>query len=462
MRPRHAPTRSLFILLGLVVSLFVGVNVYFQSHTRQIETDALSVATNAAPSIERLTRARAVLRHMEAQTGLAIGEVLDHRPFDRSFFDADDRELHVEIGAYVDLPAYAGERALFRDADQAIDTFERSVDRVLGLLERGEVQAAREHLRQNMRPAATRAATALQRLIDLNAQQVTASGLRILEARGQVQLLSILLQGITVLVAVLLIWLTVRTTRASQRLSDERRRIAELRAEELEQFAGRVAHDLKNPLQSISARMELVKRQGGDESFARLATQVRSMSMMIDGLLEFAMSGAAPQTHARAELGRIVDGVVATVRDEADAQQIDLELAPMPPAALAINAGALTSILANLLRNAIKFTADRPLRRVSLRATEQNGRVRIEVEDTGPGIPPGKEEALFAPFVRLDTSRRVPGLGLGLATVKRLAEASGGAVGVRSRPGEGACFWVELPRVDVPVPRHARQSPVVN
>ncbi|HSN27879.1 MAG TPA: HAMP domain-containing sensor histidine kinase, partial [Kofleriaceae bacterium] len=68
---------------------------------------------------------------------------------------------------------------------------------------------------------------------------------------------------------------------------------------------------------------------------------------------------------------------------------------------------------------------------------------RIEVQDTGPGIPPGEDPRIFEPYVQLD--RTGGSIGLGLATVQRLARAHGGNVGVISPPGRGALFWVELP-----------------
>jgi signal transduction histidine kinase len=448
VKPSFSRARLLYVLLSIAVGLFVAVNAYFQTHAQQIEDSALSVADNAAPSIQRLTRVLSTLRHMEIHTGLAIGDVSAHRPLDRRFFEADDHALHAEIGAYLALPAYAGERELFREADQSVDDFERAVDRVLGQLSRKDVEEAREEIRRSMHPAAARASIAIERLIDVNAEQVSLSSWRIVHLRKRVRALSYLLELLAITIASLLIIFIVRATRATQRLSDERRRTAEVRADELEKFAGRVAHDLKNPLQAIGTRVQLAQRRTGDESFVRLSQQVRSMSTMIDGLLEFAMSGAAPQKNARADLARLAEEVTATVRDEAEAREVTLKLEPIPATLVVITAGALTSILSNLLRNAIKFTAGRPVRQVCLRGLEQDSVVRIEVEDTGPGIPVGEEQTLFAPFVRLESTQTVPGLGLGLATVKRLVEAWGGEVGVRSVVGEGACFWVELPRAD--------------
>jgi len=87
--------------------------------------------------------------------------------------------------------------------------------------------------------------------------------------------------------------------------------------------------------------------------------------------------------------------------------------------------------------------------------------VRVEVEDTGPGLPPGIEHSIFEPYVRAPGVTQ-PGLGLGLATVKRFADSHGGAVGVL-RAEAGTVFWFELPRApDLPPDQNAAMSPSVD
>ena len=105
------------------------------------------------------------------------------------------------------------------------------------------------------------------------------------------------------------------------------------------------------------------------------------------------------------------------------------------------------SVFGNVLGNAVKYIGAAPAgaRHVHVRVIEENGQVRVEVEDTGPGIAPDAQDAIFEPYVRGPNTTQ-PGLGLGLATVKRIVEAHGGAVGVRSIVGKGSCFWFELPR----------------
>src|SRR5262249_38707357 len=95
--------------------------------------------------------------------------------------------------------------------------------------------------------------------------------------------------------------------------------------------------------------------------------------------------------------------------------------------------------------NAIKYMGDAPVRRVRVDVHEGARSVRIEVSDTGPGVPFALRSHLFDPYVR-GADSNVPGLGLGLATVRRLAEAHGGGTGMEPARGGGSVFWFELPK----------------
>jgi signal transduction histidine kinase len=99
----------------------------------------------------------------------------------------------------------------------------------------------------------------------------------------------------------------------------------------------------------------------------------------------------------------------------------------------------------NLVSNAIKFTPEGGDVRVSV--TPVNGVVRLEVADTGIGIAPEEQDRLFERFFRASTAseHQIPGTGLGLYITRAIVEAHGGSVAVRSGPGEGSSFCIELP-----------------
>ena len=116
----------------------------------------------------------------------------------------------------------------------------------------------------------------------------------------------------------------------------------------------------------------------------------------------------------------------------------------------------LKQVLLNLLSNAVKYNRKGGLVNLSVEETAE-GRVRINVHDTGPGIAPEKLKLVFTPFERLGIEQTgIEGTGLGLALSKRLSEAMGGTLGVESAVGRGSTFWVELSQTDSPVDRIER------
>lgn len=110
----------------------------------------------------------------------------------------------------------------------------------------------------------------------------------------------------------------------------------------------------------------------------------------------------------------------------------------------------LAQCLLNLLSNAIKYNKQKGSIIITCR-TEENGRVRLEVSDTGYGIAEEKVGQIFTPFERLGAEHTdIEGTGLGLALTKRLMESMGGSIGVRSEKDRGSSFWLELPRANAP------------
>jgi signal transduction histidine kinase len=166
---------------------------------------------------------------------------------------------------------------------------------------------------------------------------------------------------------------------------------------------------------------------------------------LVDNVFDFARSGGAPSPDAAAGVLEVVDQVVEEARSVDPAERPEIQVGPLPDCAVRCSRGVLSSILGNLVRNAIKFMRDSAERRISIRVVEVGDAVRFEVEDTGPGVPPGLEEAIFLPYVRGEGVTQ-PGLGLGLATVRRFCEAHGGTAGVRSTSGRGSVFFFTLPR----------------
>jgi CheY-like chemotaxis protein/anti-sigma regulatory factor (Ser/Thr protein kinase) len=155
----------------------------------------------------------------------------------------------------------------------------------------------------------------------------------------------------------------------------------------------------------------------------------------------------------------VVAETVSLIRPLADQHQVLLVNPPLSCAShVQGDRQRLKQILLNLLSNAVKY--NRQGGRVELECGPgDDGRLRIQVVDTGPGIAAEAMGQLFVPFERLGNEQSgVEGAGLGLPLSRRLAEAMGGTLDVASVPGQGSSFWVELPQAEGPVQRAERRQ----
>jgi signal transduction histidine kinase len=356
------------------------------------------------------------------------------------------RAMDDAITAYLQLPNDERERQLWADILHAKDALNSAVDRCLMRPEGSGASTA--DLMRDVSTAADALSGAITRDIELNASRAHGSALGIEQtyarARALASVMALLCVAITVLGAVGL----RRGFREHTELARKHRMVVEERASELEAFAGRVAHDILSPLGVVNMAMRAASTATNEATRAQMADRgsaaIKRIDRLVNGLLAFAVAGAKPDPDARADVALVVEEVSPELRAAAAEAKVDLTMHVDVQSAVACNPGVLASVISNLAQNAIKYVASSEVRVVEVRAMQRRDVVRIEVADTGPGLPPGLEAHVFEPYVR-GKNEKARGIGLGLATVKRIADAHGGAVGVVSRPGSGCTFWVELP-----------------
>ncbi|MFQ5457242.1 MAG: ATP-binding protein [Myxococcota bacterium] len=237
----------------------------------------------------------------------------------------------------------------------------------------------------------------------------------------------------------------------------ETRRLEKMRSD----FIANVSHELKTPLTAIRGYAEtLSETPPGDpaQSLNFLRTILRHanrLSALVDDLLELSRieGGEAPLNPEPVELAPCVNRVLQAVAPGARRRNVSFTAA-IDDSLPAIHADprALETILSNLVNNAAKYADEGG--HVTVRARAEEGTVRIEVADSGPGIPPEHLPRLFERFYRVDASRsrEQGGTGLGLAIVKHLCQALGGRAEVDSAPGRGSVFGVVLPAAQTPPP----------
>lgn len=276
---------------------------------------------------------------------------------------------------------------------------------------------------------------------------------------------------------------------------------AETRAQEIERITESRArlmrgfsHDLKNPLGAADGHADLLEsgvlgelQPKQRDSLRRIRRTIGDALGLIDELVELARaeSGQLELRLVDVPVGRISREVVDEQMPRAEAKGLRLTIDDRPAPAAVADAARVRQILANLVTNAIKYTPEgmvtvrvgterRPVG--ELQAVTVLGRrhddavlkpvvagnamhapwVRIDVEDTGPGIPAEQQARMFEEFSRLSTD--TPGAGLGLAISRSLAEAMGGSITVRSKPGEGSCFTLWLRPAAAEVADSARRE----
>jgi PAS domain S-box-containing protein len=255
-----------------------------------------------------------------------------------------------------------------------------------------------------------------------------------------------------------------------KRLEELRSRSAELEAQNRRiqeasrlksEFLANMSHELRTPLNSIIGFAQLLRDGEVDrdspqhnEFLGDILTSGRHLLQLINDVLDLAKveSGKMDFRPETVDLRHLVSEVGAVLRSIAASKRIQLDTdVASDLASVSLDPARLKQVLYNYLSNAIKFTPEGG--RVSLRVSSEGAEaIRIEVEDTGVGIAPSDFERLFVEFQQLDAAatKKQGGTGLGLALTKRIVEAQGGSVGVKSVRGEGSVFFAVLPK-SVPV-----------
>lgn len=446
--------RAIWLAFAAVVGSFFLTNFIVLRETSSVNEYAASISDTSSPSIELLSSIRRSVLLVELELERLSSDPppsgpLSAGPTAQRASEGLD-ELRRAVREYLQIQPLPEDRAMVQRIDDGWVRFDRASRDALPMLVRalaGGVVDVDVDVPQEVIDAGDALLTDVARAVELNAGRGREAADRIREVRRRSVWGASVLNGVCGLLALVLVRIIQRQLAARRTIVEAHTRFLEEQAEELELFTGRVAHDIRNPLSAARLSAELAARKSSEpEVRARIEAATRSLSradLIITGLLDFARSGARPDPGARSEPRAVISDLLPSLLPEAEEARVTLTQEPIPPVLVACSTGVYLSLVANLVRNAIKYMGDSTLRNVTVRVRHERDGVLTEVVDTGPGIPAESHRALFEPWFR--SHRGGEGLGLGLATVKKLAEGHGGRVGVRSAPGSGSTFFFELP-----------------
>jgi signal transduction histidine kinase len=231
----------------------------------------------------------------------------------------------------------------------------------------------------------------------------------------------------------------------------ERTTQLEVANKELEAFSYSVSHDLRAPLRSINGFAKILGEDFSHElspmagSFlGKIIDSGEQMTQLIDELLDFSRLGRKPLNIQPVDVNELVQAVIESLAPETAGRQIEWIRTGLP--ATEADPALLRLVYANLLGNAVKYTARRETARIEVGSFVQDGEAVYFVRDNGAGFDMQYADKLFGVFQRLHREDEFEGTGIGLATVQRIINRHGGRIWAEAEVDKGATFYFTLGR----------------
>ncbi len=221
---------------------------------------------------------------------------------------------------------------------------------------------------------------------------------------------------------------------------------------DLESFTYSVSHDLRAPIRHLNGFLSLLKetidtdKTAAHKYITKLESASKRMSTLIDELLKFSRLGRAQLSLKEIHLNALIDTIIEQYKPDCEGRDIQWTIHQLPQ--IWADPALIKVVFENLISNAIKYTSnkEKSIIEIGQGSCTSDSTVCIYVKDNGAGFDMAFQNKLFGVFQRLHSNDEFSGIGIGLATVKQIISKHNGEISADSKVGEGATFFVRLPR----------------
>ena len=220
------------------------------------------------------------------------------------------------------------------------------------------------------------------------------------------------------------------------------------RTADLQTLTESVAHDLRNPLNSMSVNIQLLEAMSGEQLgddglrvLRRLAPAIRQMTDILDRLLGQSIIANAMFRPELLDLEELVNETISDLQ-ASEPSPVHIEMDTLPP--VRADRTLVQVLLINLLGNALKYTRGRNERHIRISAETSGEETVYSITDNGIGFDAAAGDRIFTAFKQLHAGQKAEGIGLGLTLAKKVVDRHGGRIWATSQPGKGATFYFTL------------------
>jgi light-regulated signal transduction histidine kinase (bacteriophytochrome) len=231
--------------------------------------------------------------------------------------------------------------------------------------------------------------------------------------------------------------------------TDQTREQLDAISQELAAFTYSVSHDLRAPLRAITGFSDALFEDYGAslepaalDYLKRVREAAAQMEHFINGLVELSRVSRAELRHRPVDVSRVAEAIATNLKASDASRKVTWTIAP--GLTVSGDEALLETCFEHLLKNSWNFTSRKEAAVIAVGVEQREGRPVIFVRDNGAGFDPAHADRLFGPFQRLHSQEDFPGVGMGLALVRRIITRHGGRVSAAGQPGQGATIYIDL------------------